>query len=64
VFENSSGRLFLLLFLVLFLDFLRKRRRKRMTTAPGVFQTRSEALAKAAVVMRDYRRDEFHETPF
>jgi hypothetical protein len=36
VFENSSGRLFL----VLFLDFLRKRRRKRkrMTTAPGFFK--------------------------
>jgi hypothetical protein len=28
LFENSSGRLFLILFLVL-LDFLRKRRRKR-----------------------------------
>jgi len=38
VFENSSGRLFLILFLVL--RFLRKRRRKRkrMTTAPGFFK--------------------------
>jgi hypothetical protein len=38
VFENSSGRLFLILFLVL--DFLRKRKRKRkrMTTAPEFFK--------------------------
>jgi hypothetical protein len=55
VFENSSGRLILILILVLFLDFLRKRRRK--TTVPGFFKhALRERLESWALIVQRLRQ--------